>query len=233
MISPPAKIAPTLVQVVLGLALGYGIGCWHCGPWHCGPAQALLISLDDPVHGPGTITLDTETGLEWLDLSLSQNRSFRDIVDQLETGGEFAGFRHATSHELLDLLNHASIPDVDILGGTIANTSPTTTLLNLLGPTHFQEMNPEAFGFLGDEVMPGVRLNGDLDFLLFGGESAYWVRGATGIQRHETSQSDQVGHWLVRETPQPTAVPESLPFISFALFLGCGVWFSRRHQRCQ
>ena len=38
-------------------------------------ARADLISVDDSTYGAGAFTLDTETGLQWLDLTLSGTRS--------------------------------------------------------------------------------------------------------------------------------------------------------------
>src|SRR5262245_35535228 len=37
-------------------------------------ARAELVSMDSE-YGPGTITHDTETGIDWLDLTLTTNRS--------------------------------------------------------------------------------------------------------------------------------------------------------------
>ena len=36
------------------------------------PSHAVLIGVDDPVFGVGAITLDTDSGLEWLDLSVTR-----------------------------------------------------------------------------------------------------------------------------------------------------------------
>ncbi|MEO0974651.1 MAG: hypothetical protein AAFX85_16300, partial [Pseudomonadota bacterium] len=57
--------------------------------------RAELISGDSE-FGVDTVTVDTETGLEWLDWSVTRNRSFDDISAELMAGGEFDGFRYAT-----------------------------------------------------------------------------------------------------------------------------------------
>ena len=54
------------------------------------PALARLISIDDLLFGPGSITRDTETGLDWLDLPITQGfdgttstLSHNDVIAQL------------------------------------------------------------------------------------------------------------------------------------------------------
>ena len=45
-----------------------------------GTVRASLISVDDSVYGPGSITRDSATSLDWLDLTLSTNLSVNDIL---------------------------------------------------------------------------------------------------------------------------------------------------------
>lgn len=56
---------------------------------------------------------DTETGLEWLDLSITQNRIFIDVNAKFGVGGELEGFRHATAAEIATLFAHANIPEIN------------------------------------------------------------------------------------------------------------------------
>lgn len=42
-------------------------------------AQADLLSISDAEYGAGSVTLDTETGLEWLDLTASVGLSIDDV----------------------------------------------------------------------------------------------------------------------------------------------------------
>ena len=55
------------------------------------PARAELIS-EDSLYGTNTITLDTATGLRWLDVTLSTGISYDEILVELEPGGTFEGF---------------------------------------------------------------------------------------------------------------------------------------------
>jgi hypothetical protein len=63
-----------------------------------GLATALSASAD--VLNFGALTRDTITGLDWLDLSATQNRSFIDVSSQFAPGGEFFGYRYATVAEV-------------------------------------------------------------------------------------------------------------------------------------
>ena len=47
---------------------------------------AALLSKDS-TFGPNTITRDTDTGLDWLDLTLSTNRSYDDIPHLAHAAG--------------------------------------------------------------------------------------------------------------------------------------------------
>jgi hypothetical protein len=94
-----------------------------------GSAHAALMSGDDPVHGVGSITIDTVNNLEWLDLTLSLNVSFNGALAQFGAGGTFEGFRHATAAEILALSNEAGLS----LGQSAANYLPAITLQALIG----------------------------------------------------------------------------------------------------
>jgi hypothetical protein len=110
-----------------------------------------LVSVDDPVFGPGAVTRDNATGLEWLDLTFSTNRSFEDITgvngpNQLDAGGDFAGWRYATVPEIRSLFVDAGIPDVP--GFSAANRDPVVALMTLVGITCVEECsgNPTSLG---------------------------------------------------------------------------------------
>lgn len=88
--------------------------------------KADLIEVNHTVFGTASVTGDTDSGLEWLDLNLSENRSYNDITgvdgsDEFAVGGDFEGFRYASVPEVEVLWAHAGI--------TLINT-PSTTLLD-------------------------------------------------------------------------------------------------------
>ena len=180
------------------------IGTILCLTWSV-PARAALISLDDPVFGAGSITRDTDTNLEWLDVPFSEGDTFVDVAGEFGSGGEFEGFRHANAAEFETLVLNAGIPAINTI--VTGDLTPFTDLINLLGATSFQDGNPQTSGFLSDidPFEPPLRVNGDLDFLFFNGMPAYEAN--TSIARNETISFPGVGHYLVRPViPEPSTI---------------------------
>ena len=64
------------------------------------------VSVDWKKPGDGLLTYDSATGLEWLDLSYTTDRSYNDVAGQLQPGGEFDGFRYASIAEITNLWDH-------------------------------------------------------------------------------------------------------------------------------
>ena len=103
--------------------------------------HAALVSQDS-AFGTDTITVDTDTGLEWLDWDLTAGLSFDEVVVQLAAGGTYEGFRFATNDEVATLWVNAGIIDivtegpVDVANDfTRANFLPARDLIELLGFT--------------------------------------------------------------------------------------------------
>ncbi|MCP4002875.1 MAG: hypothetical protein GY725_01640 [bacterium] len=66
------------------------------------PVRAELIEVDLPGGSLNEVTRDTETGLRWLDLTVTQGKSFNEAgaAALLATG---LHWRHATGHEVCNL----------------------------------------------------------------------------------------------------------------------------------
>lgn len=99
--------------------------------------NAVLISEDDDVYGDDSITLSTDTGFQWLDLTLSTGLSVNQILDG---SGDFLdnGFRVATADEVDLFLLEAGWDGVDQsadVDGTVANLAFVELLHGLLGVT--------------------------------------------------------------------------------------------------
>ncbi|MCP4463030.1 MAG: VPLPA-CTERM sorting domain-containing protein, partial [Planctomycetaceae bacterium] len=62
-------------------------------------ANASLVS-GNTTFGVDTTTIDTVSGLEWLDLQWSADMSFNDVKDEFGSGGLFEGWRYATLGEV-------------------------------------------------------------------------------------------------------------------------------------
>ncbi|MEM8779192.1 MAG: hypothetical protein AAGF26_10030 [Cyanobacteria bacterium P01_G01_bin.49] len=198
------------------------IGAILCFTWSAS-AKAALISVNDTVFGADSITRDTDTNLEWLDVPFSQGRTFIDVSGEFGLGGDFEGFRSANAAEFETLVLNSGIPGINTT--VTGDLTSFTNLIDLLGVTSFQDSNPQTSGFLSNSAGSQLRINGDLDFSLSNGTPAYEAN--TSISRNETLLFPNVGHYLVRSIP---AIPEpssSLGFLAFSI-LGSGLTLKRK-----
>jgi hypothetical protein len=103
----------------------------------CGtPAVAQLVPVDYHNPGDGLLTFDASTHLSWLDLSQTYGRSYDQVASELAPGGEFAGFRFATTGEFEALHTSFGLPvahDGDAIGKDAALTARSLELQTLLG----------------------------------------------------------------------------------------------------
>lgn len=106
---------------------------------------AELQSIDDPVYGADSITYDTESGLEWLDLTFSLEMTKSEVTEELGPAGYFAGFRRASRVEVGGLFTSAApswplAPGVQGLpyGETdlVAAVEEAVLFAELIGPTY-------------------------------------------------------------------------------------------------
>ena len=67
-------------------------------------AHADFIASDWKSSGDAQATLDDETGLEWLRLSNTQNMTYSEVVNELQDGGQFEGWRFPTTTEIRQLV---------------------------------------------------------------------------------------------------------------------------------
>ena len=163
-----------------------------------------LIERDDAVFGPGSITLDTESGLEWIDISLTRGLfSKNEMLTQFGAGGAYEGFRYATQDELIDFWVHAGISNFGD-GRYEENVIPIRNLIELVGYTsllHYPTIS--ALGFVANTNYIGV--------------VSYQEEPTPGGWTHYESTAwnpdllwEMGGHWLVRDTTEPLAAPGNL-----------------------
>ncbi len=108
-------------------------------------ANAAMIDL-------GSITRDTSTGLDWLDLTETNGRSYTDISSQLGAGQEFDGWRYATVDEVQQLWKNFGLIEGTGVYISKNDTSQYNGFINavsLLGNTYNEWDSNYDFGAAG------------------------------------------------------------------------------------
>lgn len=169
-------------------------------------AHALLVQTDDPIFGTDSITVDTDSNLEWLDVTLSTNLSYNYVSTQFGAGGDFNGFRHASTDEVVSLFTAGGLPDINGSGST--NLAPYEALSNILGATGSQDGHLETNGITGTMDNSGSYRAGLIDFYYNNSVPTYKAYTNSLVYSAGFMYST-VGHWLVREAaevPEPATI---------------------------
>lgn len=194
-------------------------------------------------------TTDTVSGLDWLDVTLSVNRSYNDVSSQFGVGGDFEGWRYATGIEFNDLAGrHTGISATGYNIVDTTGTTPSTDLLVYLLGSTLDAFSIQGIGMTYDAsigVAEGEGQDYTLGLLADASDSTGHYRATlldTEInafdfyKAHDGALDDTLamyssGSFLVRNTlVSSVAEPTTFPLLCLGLL---SILCSRRNKRSQ
>lgn len=195
----PGQREITPVRIIAAFTAALVAGAVLTSPAEC---RAALILTEAPGFGPDSAVLDTDTGLEWLNLRYSVGLSANQVVAQTRPEGEFAGFSYASLQQYYDLIG--GFFHQEICCEISLDQAMTLDFIDLFGPTYDPPGSgyPALFGLASANapIEPdGVVLS--VVFRVNSNESFY------DQDTIPTSRAVPVaGSFLVRDVPEPSSL---------------------------
>ena len=191
----------------------------------------------------GATTYDPNTGLQWLDVNTTHNRSVADVTSNFTNPLDpVYGYRYASGAEVAQLIYNAGMTS-SLPCSTPAACSPVSNLVNLiqwLGITETFNNNANdpsiinrVFGYTSD-VDPSNSNNRGLAFLYYG---TLVSTGAISLAFADPqfsfqfpSASVQIGSYLV-ENVSTTPLPAALPLFASGLGALCLIGWRKKRKK--
>lgn len=158
-------------------------------------------------------------GLEWLMVTDSINLGFEEMQVQLQSGGTFEGYRHATLDETWTLAsNFGYNPDLTALENAVA----VENLHEALGTTFASSAGTLQFSTLG-YIDDGTRFDIVLQLPIPDDSSTYLGEAYQTDLGFLPPPSNLIGHYLVRPIPEPAHLAAILGLLALSFLI-------RRHR---
>ncbi len=195
-------------------------------------AYGALLRAHDPTISGYTedgwnLTYDTETGLSWLDVTITGGLSYEDVSSEIEPGGHYESFHYATEADIRALWSHAGFNDGDHLPAEPG----VTTLMLLMGRTYMGKGSTALTTGLYDDLA-SLPFESDAEFGTYGpieGPTRSLAEFYHVIPPTQTYSS--VGSFLVTESPPPQVIPEPSTIAIWSLLGLVGLGYGWRRKR--
>ena len=171
--------------------------------------SALVCVFSLPPHATlidfGNVTRDTDSGLDWLDVPITANLSYRGVLDGVGNTWLADGWRYATGSEVCALF-HSAMPTYQPpkacphQEGSNDGVDYTEALAvtNLLGSMIESQVSSLTSGMYVDARDAHVVTDTS------SGERA--TASVSDFTHSHSVRDPNVGHWLVRAVPEPIFV---------------------------
>lgn len=189
---------------------------------HLPVAQAALLTEDSPA-GPATAVLDTNTGLVWLKLSVTENTAINQVLAESAPGGRLEGFGYATVGAFCEFIStNAGV-------GCRSRTEDVDRVSAFFSVIGGPRLSPDdGFGSIAalDPPTAENRMAYASSFRLYSEPSPHYETDLQAVTANAQLLAEPSRHWLVREAH---VVPEAS---SLALLgLGAAVLAGLRRKR--
>lgn len=182
--------------------------CGACLLMSSSITRAALVEVDLFFSGDAMITRDTDTGLDWLDLTATVGHSINDVLDGY--GGYInSGFRYATIAEVAKVFENAGITaDGNVQANEYAAVGSLIDLRDATGGHSNDVLSAEGFAGLGEPSQGPAYMPGTFQHNIGIGGGAAVIPGPTVTYYTTAGQIDSAGNFLVRpsEVPIPPAL---------------------------
>lgn len=169
-----------------------------------------------PLEDRGTTTVDPNTGLEWLDLSLTAGNSYNHVLEGSFTTQQ--GYRFATAAEVIALFRHAGWSGTDSKADSVA----ATQALLLLGTT-LSGPDQQRSWMLYDPASDGTLAPTHVPAAVFGVRAGEGFLSVPGLIPLRDYSSPEIASALVRLVPEPSSLA--------LLLVGSAYLIARRFKR--
>ena len=168
---------------------------------HIGFSSGAAVPLEDR----GNTTYDANTGLEWLDLSLTAGKSYHEV---LTGSGGFTteqGYRFASGEEIATLFLHAGQSFTDSKANLLAANQALlllgTTLVEPAQRRSWMLYDPASDSTIGSAHAPAAVFGvGEIGGGTIGEQGFFLVPGIIPMREYA---SPEIGSALVRAVPEP------------------------------